>query len=357
MPFLYHITEWPFGGLVDPPSLRTEGFVHLSSRDQLLRTAERWYAAHDQVGVLILEESGLGSSLRWEDLYGHGEAFPHLYSPIPPHALLGFVLMERGVDGRYHWPKAMRETNSPLCEGPEEGPALIEPTVRFPKPSLPETAVLHFFPRAGESLKGQYISGLGSAVGPREMCIVDNDGQRVVVAQAGVGAPLAAACLEELIALGCRRFVACGGAGSLLPEEKLGSLMLVSQAHRDEGLSHHYLPSAARVVTEPRALRVARERLADWGVAFRQGATWTTDALYRETPARVARRRQQGCLTVEMEAAALLAVAEYRKVPLVPLLVCGDDLGSDTWDFRDWTSDFGTHEEALRLAVRLSTNL
>lgn len=357
MSHLFHITEWPFAGLGDPSSLQSEGFVHLCSPHQLLRTAERWYAEQNQVGVLILDEEQLGAELRWEDLYGRGEVFPHLYASLPPRALLGVVRMQRGRDGCFEWPAALRAGCSPLAEGPDEGEAFIEPARRFSKSSLPEVAVLHFFPRAGESLEGLQVTGLGSAIGPKRVLVSEAEGQRFAVVSCGVGAPLAAVCLEELIALGCRRFVACGGAGSLTPEEKLGALVLVSEAWRDEGLSHHYLPASSRVSTQARALEAAGKRLSEWGVAFRQGATWTTDALYRETPARIARRRDQGCLTVEMEAAALLAVAAYRQVPLVPLLVCGDDLGCESWDFRDWTSAHGTHEQALRLAVRLALAL
>ena len=354
---LYHITEWPFQGLSDPPSLASEGFVHLSSAAQLLRTAERWFQGRDEVGVLVLDEGKLGEALRWEDLYDHGEAFPHLYASLPPNALLAVVRMERGSDGRYLWPRALQGVTSPLIEGPDEGEALIEPSRRFPQPRFPEAAVLSFFPDTFANLEGETVTRPGSALGAGEVRLVEVDGCQVAVARCGFGAPLAAVALEELIALGCRRFVACGGAGSLTPDEKLGALVLASDAWRDEGLSHHYLPSSPSVATDYNALERVRDQLASWGVAFREGATWTTDALYRETPARIARRREQGCLTVEMEAAALLAVAAYRKVPLVPLLVCGDDLGGETWDFRDWTSDLSTHEQALRLAVRLAASL
>ena len=349
---LYHITEWPFPGLIDPASLASEGFVHLSSASQLQQTAERWYKGHDEVGVLVLDEGKLGEALRWEDLYGHGEAFPHLYASLPAEALLAIVRMRRGADGRFLWPRALRGWTSPLAEGPEEGDALVEPSRRFPQTRFPEAAVLSFFPHSAPRNAVKQGSSLGASV-----WLQDVEGQQVAVANCGFGAPLAAIALEELIAMGCRRFVACGGAGSLTPDEKLGALVLVSGAFRDEGLSHHYLPPSLSIATEFNALQQAAERLASWGVAFREGATWTTDALYRETPTRIARRRKQGCLTVEMEAAALLAVAAYRKVPLVPLLVCGDDLGGETWDFRDWTSNLSTHEQTLRLAIRLAASL
>jgi uridine phosphorylase len=146
----------------------------------------------------------------------------------------------------------------------------------------------------------------------------------------------------------------CGGAGGLRDDNKLGQLVLVSEAVRDEGASHHYLPPAPRVATEAQALAAAAEFLKSRRVNFDCGPTWTTDALYRETPARIARRKSQGCLTVEMECAALLAVAKFRGVPLVSLLSCGDNLGSESWDFRDWTSAHDIQDRLLWLAIEVA---
>ena len=77
--------------------------------------------------------------------------------------------------------------------------------------------------------------------------------------------------------------------------------------------------------------------------------TWTTDAFYRETPAKVRRRREEGCLTVEMEAAAFFAVAQFRGVPFAQLLYGGDDV-SGVWDFRAWTTH-AVREELFWLAA------
>ena len=358
MAFLYHLCDWPYSGLTSPPSLASEGFVHLSSGAQLLRTAQRWYGDRDQVAVLVLQEEALGSALVWEDTHGHGEAFPHLYAELPEAALAGVVRLARDEDGRYRWPEAL---GAPLLgEGPDLGPGFIEPSRRFPNAFLPEVGVLHFFPRLTPGFEEMAVEshrGAGSAIGADPILVLEHQGQRLAVASPGVGGPLAAVALEEMIALGCRRFVVCGGAGGLLPGHELGALVLVEKALRDEGVSHHYLRPGREVETEAGALEKAAEVMSGAGVRFRQGATWTTDALYRETASRIERRRASGALTVEMEAAALLAVAQFRQVPLVPLLCCGDDLGSESWDFRDWTSAVDLHERVFWLAVRLALAL
>ena len=58
---------------------------------------------------------------------------------------------------------------------------------------------------------------------------------------------LAAGLLEEMIAWGCRKFIACGGCGVLAQEIAVGHLILVTSAVRDEGVSYHYLPPAREV--------------------------------------------------------------------------------------------------------------
>lgn len=345
MTHLYHLVHWDGFCLetYTPDSLASEGFVHLSSADQVLRTANRWFKDAGDLGLLVLETKSLGSNLRWEDLYDRGEEFPHLYSPIPPESVLSIARLRRGPEGDYLWPF------SALLDPLDNGPALIEPSRRFPEAKLPETCVLCFFEEVLESLEGPWLEGLGSEIGARRVRVLDDQ----VVCFPGIGGPVAAATLEELIALGCRRFVCCGGAGSLQPELQLGHLVLVDRALRDEGLSHHYLSPDTWVEADADLLARGQHVLNSSGVPFQVGASWTTDALYRETPDRIARRKAQGCLTVEMEAAALMAVAQFRQVPLICLLYCGDDVSSDTWDFRDWTSAQTVRERLFWLAHQI----
>jgi uridine phosphorylase len=65
----------------------------------------------------------------------------------------------------------------------------------------------------------------------------------------------------------------------------------------------------------------------------------------------VAARRAEGCLTVEMEAAALFAVAQYRGITIGQLLYAGDDLSGDEWDHRGWDEDRSVRERLFDLAL------
>ncbi len=166
-----------------------------------------------------------------------------------------------------------------------------------------------------------------------------------------MGAPLAGALLEEVIALGCRYFIACGGAGALRGDLALGHLVVVSSAIRDEGTSYHYLPAARRVDADREARRVLESVLDRRGAPYVVGQTWTTDAPYRETPLKIAARRDEGRLTVEMEASALAAVAAFRGVPLAQVVYCGDDLAGDSWDHRSWQSVADVREDLFDLSA------
>lgn len=202
----------------------------------------------------------------------------------------------------------------PLTENDLADAGVIEPSqVIAPLPGMPAAAVVCFF--------GELITSLAARSGTRQVAVleaahgthpiyeVERHGRRLAVFHPGVGAPLAAGFLEEAIALGCRYFIAVGGAGALVPELVLGHAVVVGSAVRDEGTSFHYLPASRTVDSDQEAMRVLQGVLDEAGEPYVTGRSWTTDAMYRETRDRVRRRVGEGCLTVEMEASAFFAVA------------------------------------------------
>ena len=353
---IFHLAPWDgFSPHLEPESLASEGFVHLSSAVQLLPTAQRWFDGHDSLKILVVDEASLGPELVWEDTHGHGAMFPHLYKPLPAESIVAVARMDRQPDGTFAWPEALGSYMSPLLDGISREPGIIEPNQRFPEQKLPERCVLSFFEDVLEDLAArpevEVLEGLGSQIGATRVLLLEHLGETIAVCHPGVGAPVAAATTEELIALGCRRFVSCGGAGSLQVESQMGQLVLASGAVRDEGTSLHYLPARPTVMVSEDVLGPMRRSLQERAVSYIEGLTWTTDALYRETKSRMESRRAQGCLTVEMEAAALFAVAQYREVSLAALFYCGDDVSSEHWDFRDWTSASTIREKLFWLAA------
>lgn len=158
------------------------------------------------------------------------------------------------------------------------------------------------------------------------------DGERTIgIYLSAIGSAMAATDIIETSWLtGAENFIVFGSAGSLNREATEGKLVVPTAAYRDEGMSYHYAP-AAPYIELPGAKRVA-EVFDALGVPYVLGKTWTTDAIYRETRARMSERKNEGCLCVEMEAAGAQAVCSHYGFRLYYFLMTGDVLDLPAWD-------------------------
>lgn len=233
----------------------------------------------------------------------------------------------------------------PILEFDEDRGAVIEPQALLPQGRLPTRAIACFFQDVIERVclanGANELHRLKAEHGTQPIYQLDHSGERLAVFHPGVGGPLAAGWLEEVIAMGVRKVVACGGAGTLIPELTVGHAIVPTAAVRDEGTSYHYLPPGREVDVDPDVVICLEAVLREHDTPYVLGKTWTTDAIYRETRARVGRRRDEGCIAVEMEAASLLAVARFRRVELGYLLYAGDSLAGEEWDHRGWQQHSG----------------
>jgi uridine phosphorylase len=244
----------------------------------------------------------------------------------------------------------------PLLEDDTTEPGIIEPTALYRHNRAPRRAVMCFFSEVVDAAEGSIHARLSSQL-RRPLYVTTWQGEQIAYFYPGLGAPAACIAMEEAIAMGCQDFVAVGGAGALIPELQLGEVLIADQALRDEGTSYHYLP-AARFVSADETVNAAIAASLDAAdVPYLRGTTWTTDAIFREPSSRVDRRRDEGCATVEMEAAAFFAVAKYRGVRVGQMLYAGDTLAGETYDTRDWVNvkdvRMALFERALDAAARL----
>ena len=249
----------------------------------------------------------------------------------------------------------------PLLEGDFGSPGMIEPSAVLDPIDMPSRVVLCFFSEILDQIAqrpdARLLETLTWAHGPHPLYEISHRGERLAVLLPGVGAPLSAGLMEEVIALGGREFVAVGGAGSLVSDLVMGHAVVVDSAVRDEGASFHYLPAARVVDAEPESVAALCQTLEDASVPFVVGRTWTTDAPYRETRERTDRRLAEGCITVDMEASALMAVARYRGVRIANLLYAGDSLAGEEWEHRGWHTAADVRERLFWLAADAALRL
>jgi len=241
----------------------------------------------------------------------------------------------------------------PLHEFDPSLDAVINPSIHRPMLGFPQLAVMCWF---GDVVRTR-TAGIDAVHqvpfehGDHPVCIIEHRGYEVALVSPGVGAPAAVTSLEVIISLGATHIIGCGGAGIVRPGFDVGHVIVPTGAIRDEGTSYHYAPHHAEVVPHPRAIAAIDDVLTEAGVPHDRGLTWTTDAFFRETPAKVARRREQGCITVEMEAAAMFAAATFRGAVYGQLLYAGDDVSAQEWDHRHWEKQSGARERLLDLAL------
>ena len=165
-----------------------------------------------------------------------------------------------------------------------------------------------------------------------ETHLLDDAGGRVAVTgRFGVGAPAAVIVLEELAATGVKRFMSIGTAGTLQKDIRIGDLVVCDRAIRDEGTSHHYLPYAKYAHASETMTKRIVAALKKRRRKYVTGTSWTIDAPYRETAVEVKHYQQEGVATVEMEASALFAVAEYRGLEMGSILAISDSLAEPEW--------------------------
>ncbi|MCC7356581.1 MAG: nucleoside phosphorylase [Candidatus Doudnabacteria bacterium] len=148
----------------------------------------------------------------------------------------------------------------------------------------------------------------------------------------GAGAPVVTSVLEELAELGVKNFVSIGQAGALQPNLEIGSYVVCEKAIRDEGVSHHYVKSEKYASADPDLTNQLKKSFEKLDVTPAVGTSWTTDAPYRETVDEIKQYQSEGVLTVEMEASALFAVAQYLKVRMASAFMISDSLADIKWN-------------------------
>ncbi len=233
---------------------------------------------------------------------------------------------------------------------------MINPHGIFEKiKGFPECGVIAFLGEAIERLKAagrlKQIDTMRSICTDYPVYQVNFKGKKALLFNPYIGAPAAGGLMEELAARGCTKCVSCGCAGVLDKEISVGHLIVPKSAVRDEGFSYHYFKPSREVGASPRAVSAIRRTLEKHGVPYLVSKTWTTDAFFRETRQKIALRKKEGCLAVEMETAAILTVAKFRGYHAGTILYGLDDVSGKDWDQRLAHDHSYIQEKLIWLAV------
>ena len=240
---------------------------------------------------------------------------------------------------------------SVMC--PEDTIAMRKRFGKFPKVDAPEGLILCLKNDLPHQLRWKVpVQKVGKVMG--DFYLVRSTRGRVgVLSNFGIGAPVVASLTEEMIAWGVKRFIILSWGGALQASLNVGDIVITERAIRDEGVSHHYLPAEKYVNADASLTEALRKNLNINTGKIAVGATWTTDAPYRETREEILRYQAEGIQVVEMEIAALFALAKVRGVQASAVVVAADKLANLTWEMpSDMKRINRSFEKADRAAVQ-----
>jgi uridine phosphorylase len=206
---------------------------------------------------------------------------------------------------------------------------------RLPLPNFPEGLLFCLERGLPRRLRRRIpVRKAGSMLG--DLYLVRNPRDQVaVMTDFGGGSPIVAELAEEFVVMGARKLILMTWGGALQPDLRPGDIVVCDRAIRDEGTSHHYLPPEKYAQASQELVERLAASIISKGSTCTIGATWTTDAPYRETREEVQSYRSEGVKTVEMEAAGLFAIGQVRNVQTAGVVVVMDSLANLRWEVPD----------------------
>jgi uridine phosphorylase len=226
---------------------------------------------------------------------------------------------------------------------------------RVPNIEPPKGIIICYSPSLFNYIIENYlVKKVDYVFGDHFYILEENNEQIGICGGFGIGAPMVAILLEEFNAFGVKLFLSIGTAGSLQKNIKLGSIVVCDKAIRDEGTSHHYLKHEKYSYSSEKVIKKLTAVLENMNLDFLIGTSWTTDAPYRETLAEIENYKKENVLTVDMEAAAIFAVAKYLNVDAGAIFTISDYLCEDEWELHFHLTE--EHLKTLFLIAKKTLN-
>ncbi|MGL6106055.1 nucleoside phosphorylase [Romboutsia sp.] len=252
-----------------------------------------------------------------------------------------------------------------LHEFDENKNAIINPwNIKSKIDGFPKIAVSCFskttFERIIKELNATQISQTSGANGENIIYKVNYENIDIALYMSTVGAPCCIGEIEEMFQMGCEKIILFGTCGVLDASIEDCSIIIPNSAIRDEGTSYHYAPPSDEIEVNTKYINEFIEILDRYELKYTIGKAWTTDAFYRETRDKVQRRKDQGCICVDMECSAVGAVASFREKEVFHFFYAADNLDSEEWDVRSLSNDEKLIEKdkiatiAMEMAVKIA---
>lgn len=182
-----------------------------------------------------------------------------------------------------------------------------------------------------------------------DLYLFEEEGLTFGVIGCAVGSSFAVLVAEELFVSGCRLLISITSSGQIAETQSPPYFILVDRALRDEGTSYHYLPPSDYSDAPVHLLDALEGAFDGLDMDVLRGATWTTDAPFRETDQAIEAMRKRGLFAVEMENAALYAFARARGKDVICFAHVTNQMGQIEGDFEKGEADGTT--DALNLLV------
>ncbi|MBQ8972853.1 MAG: nucleoside phosphorylase [Clostridia bacterium] len=243
----------------------------------------------------------------------------------------------------------------PILEFDDAPVAKLNPEVFAGEKLSAHKLVITFFPEVIDALKASGEIELERVISGENPVYLYHfaDRKDILITLGYIGAAACGGNLDLFHAMGVNKVMFCGGGGVLDGTIQVGQLLVVDGAIRDEGFSYHYVAPSRVIYTDTAVTERIVRYLEAQDISHLRGLVWTTDAIFRETEAKIERRRAEGARIVEMEQAGCIAVAQARGFDYGALIYGGDDVSQSEWSERGWRSRKGIRHDLVMLCKRL----
>lgn len=227
-------------------------------------------------------------------------------------------------------------------------------------PNFPKIGITCFskklMDRYVEIFNGEKIAEISNANGRVPVYKIIYKDIEIALFMSRVGAPACTVAYEEVLAMGLEKLIMFGTCGVLDRNIEDLAIIIPTSAIRDEGTSYHYMKSSEEIIVNEKYVSEFIDILEANKISCIKGKVWTTDAPYRETRAKVLKRKEQGCVCVDMECSAMNAVAKFRNKDLFQFFYAADNLDSAKWDQRSLGNDdrLSEKEKIIYLVLELA---